>query len=191
MGCSSCLLRGKERTWWAWGAGFYLVGPAGGKLRQDARVPFLSSPRRCADSSVASVESFRSPSWYFSTHKTRGLLPSPPRLWLPAVMAAVCPRDTAPLQPPPRRRSLTPSDHRTRLSGMGWQQCSRCGTTSPDAQMLPLVHFPSELPALLRAFASALGLGLIFGGFSFGNLCCWQAGICRELLSSSKQFAAA
>lgn len=44
----------------------------GGRPRRDARFPFLPSPRHGAASSVASVESFRSPSWYFSTRRTPG-----------------------------------------------------------------------------------------------------------------------
>lgn len=169
LGCSGCLLGGKERSWGAWGAGFYLAGPGRGKLRQDAWVPFLSSPRHSADSSVASVESFRSPSWYFSTRKTRGMLPSPPRLWQPVVTAAVCPGDTAPLQPPHAEVPSPPLTTGPLCLVWAGSDALVAGQLSPMPKCWYQCPFCLCCPPLLRAFASPLGLGLILGGIFF-----WQ-----------------
>lgn len=106
---------------------FNLAGLGKGGLGRDAWFPFLSSPPcHCADSSVASVESFRSPSWYFSTRKTRGLLPSSPRRWRLAVMVAVCPGDAAPVP-----------CSRAHLSAKGWLQHLRWELLSPGALPAP------------------------------------------------------
>ena len=106
---------------------FNLAGLGKGGLGRDAWFPFLSSPPcHCADSSVASVESFRSPSWYFSTRKTRGLLPSSPRRWWLAVTVAVCPGDAAPVP-----------CSRAHLSAKGWLQHLRWELLSPGALPAP------------------------------------------------------
>lgn len=106
---------------------FNLAGLGKGGLGRDAWFPFLSSPPcHCADSSVASVESFRSPSWYFSTRKMRGLLPSSPRRWRLAVTVAVCPGDAAPVP-----------CSRAHLSAKGWLQHLRWELLSPGALPAP------------------------------------------------------
>lgn len=191
MGCSTCLLGGKERSWGAWGAGFYLAGPGRGKLKQDAWVPFLSSPRHSADSSVASVESFRSPSWYFSTRKTRGMLPSPPRLWQPVVTAAVCPGDTAPLQPPHAEVPSPPLTTGPFCLVWAGSDALVAGQLSPMPKCWHQCPFRLSCPPLLRAFASTLGLGLILGEIFFLAVCaaCKQefAGSCCHHPSDLQQ----
>lgn len=144
-------------------------GQGGGKLRQGVWVPFLFSPHH-ADSSVASVESFRSPSWYFSTHKSRGMmLPSPPQLWQPAVMAAVGPRD---MDPPTPHPGEIPSPVPT--AGPVWlSDALAAGQAGPDApKMLPPVPCPPELSL------PHWGLGWFLGGFFLQFVLMRLAGSC-------------
>lgn len=148
---------------------------------------FLSSLPHGADSSVASVESFRSFSWYFSTRKTRGMPPSFP--WLCSLRGACCmPWGRGPPQPPTLGFShLIPPQHPSVWCGMVGD-AFLAGQQVPVPKHSGWCPFPLSCSGLLHP----VGLGLILarGGWWWCSFGCWQTGICRELLSSSEQFAA-
>lgn len=170
LGCSTC---GGRRA--AGGFGERVSPPQGwgeGKPRQDARVPFLSSPLLVTVLTPPWPPLSHSglPAGIFPPAKRRGMLPSPPGLWQPAVTAAACPGGRGPPAPPPHRGSLSPAAHRTRQSGVGWQRCSRSGTAVPDTQMPP-VPIPPEPPLTPPAQGFCIRAGAWAG---FWGVFFWQ-----------------